>query len=370
MRKVLILSNSINGLYNFRRELIEELLEKAFNVVICAPTDIKTEFFRRLGCKMIEISISRRGTNPISDIKLLSNYIQIMNTNKPDIVLTYTIKPNVYGGIACRLCGIPYIVNITGLGTAVENKGILQKITLFLYKIGTKKSKCVFFQNQENMDFMQSNNIAKSNGKLIPGSGVNLSHFRFLGYPKSKNINFLYISRIMKQKGIDQYLHAAEFIKKKYPSVVFHVLGECEESYLEILNEYQNNGIIVYHGRQDDVREFHQISHCTIHPTYYPEGMSNVLLESAACGRPIITTNRSGCREIVDDGLNGYLVEQKNYKELIKKIEKFITLSYKEKEQMGLYSRSKVEREFDRKIVINAYLEEMRSINEDTSHNW
>lgn len=362
MQKILILTNSINGLYSFRRELIEELLQNSLNVIISAPDDTRTNYFKDIGCNMIETNISRRGTNPISDFRLLLNYLRIIKKFKPDVVLTYTIKPNVYGGIVCRLTSTPQIANITGLGTAVENKGILQKITLTLYKIGLMKSKCIFFQNKENMNFMQYNGIGINNGRLIPGSGVNLSHYELMDYPKSTVINFLFISRIMKQKGIDQYLETAKHIKKKYPNTVFHVLGNCDVFYRNILEELHEKNIIRYHGRQDDVREFHKIYHCTIHPTYYPEGMSNVLLESAACGRPIITTNRSGCREIVDNGINGYVVEQQNSKDLIKKVRKFIELSYEEKRQMGLAGRDKVEKEFDRKIVVNAYKDEIKKI--------
>ena len=324
-----------------------------------SPTDIKTNYFKEIGCAMLKTCVNSRETNPISDLKLLLNYYHIIKDVKPDIVLTYTIKPNIYGGIACRLIGIPHITNITGLGTAVESEGILQKITLILYRIALKKSICVFFQNKENMEFMQSNRIGIKNGKLIPGSGVNLTHFKLLNYPRTEDINFLFIARIFKQKGIDQYLDAAKYIKQKYPNTAFHVLGNCDKFYKHILEVMHEEGVIQYHGEQEDVREFHKISHCTIHPSYYPEGMSNVLLESAACGRPIITTNRSGCKEVVDDGINGYLVEQKNTQDLIEKVEKFINLSFEKKRQMGIAGRAKVERAFDRQLVVNAYLKEL-----------
>ena len=359
MKKILVLTNSINGLYSFRRELIEELIRKEYQVIISSPTDIKTNYFKEIGCAMLKTCVNSRETNPISDLKLLLNYYHIIKDVKPDIVLTYTIKPNIYGGIACRLIGIPHIANITGLGTAVESEGILQKITLILYRIALKKSICVFFQNKENMEFMQSNRIGIKNGKLIPGSGVNLTHFKLLNYPRTEDINFLFIARIFKQKGIDQYLDAAKYIKQKYPNTAFHVLGNCDKFYKHILEVMHEEGVIQYHGEQEDVREFHKISHCTIHPSYYPEGMSNVLLESAACGRPIITTNRSGCKEVVDDDINGYIFEKKNSKDLINKIEKFLALSYEEKKKMGLASRYKVEKEFDRRIVVNAYIEEI-----------
>lgn len=362
--KVLILTNSIKGLYNFRRELIESLISERFEVVISAPKDDKMQYFNELGCECIEMPINSRGTNPITDIKLLSKYFRIVRSVNPVVVLTYTIKPNVYGGMVCRLLKVPYISNITGLGSAVENKGLLQKFTLLLYKVALKKANRVFFQNDENKNKLVHSGTVKKNYKVIPGSGVNLKHFHYLNYPKDKLINFLFIGRVMKEKGIENYLAAAEAIKYKYPNTVFHIIGSCEEVYKDKIKDMEQRGIVIYHGRQSDVREFHKISHCTIHPTYYPEGMSNVLLESASCGRPIITTNRAGCREIVDDEMNGYVVEQQNTQDLITKIESFLELDFEAKKYMGLKGRKKVENEFDRKIVVDAYLEDIkRTIN-------
>jgi glycosyltransferase involved in cell wall biosynthesis len=360
--KILVLANFGMGLYNFRKELLVELIKQNHEVYISLPNDEYVPKLEDLGCKFIDTPVSRRGTNPFTDLKLLMNYTKIIKNVNPDAVLTYTIKPNVYGGLACRLSNVPFIANITGLGTAVENGGLLQKITLFLYKVSLKKAKCVFFQNEENKELLTKKEIVNGNHKILPGSGVNLSHYTLLDYPSDENINFLFISRVMKEKGIDQYLDAATYIKDKYPNTVFHIVGFCEDAYEDKLKEMQEKGIIKYHGKQSDVRVFHKISHCTIHPTYYPEGMSNVLLESAACGRPIITTNRSGCREIVDDFINGYVVEQENSKDLIEKIEMFLELSYEDKKRMGLYGREKVEQEFDRKIVIEAYLEKLESV--------
>lgn len=360
MAKILILANNDVGLYNFRKELIEELIKKN-EVYISLPYGDLIPKLEELGCNFIDTPISRRGTNPLTDIKLLLKYRNIIKEIKPDIVLTYTIKPNVYGGMASRMSKVPYLANITGLGTAVENGGLLQSITLLLYKISLKKANCVFFQNIDNREFI-TKNITIKNHKLIPGSGVNLNQYSLLNYPSDDSINFLFVARIMKEKGIDQYLEAAEYIREKYPNTVFHILGYCEDTYEERLKVLQNKGIIQYHGMQSDVREFHKISHCTIHPTYYPEGMSNVLLESAACGRPIITTNRSGCREIVDDGENGYIVEKQNSFDLIEKVEMFLRLEKGDKEKMGLKGRLKIEKEFDRKLVINAYLNEIGAI--------
>ncbi|MEK5214645.1 glycosyltransferase family 4 protein [Psychrobacillus sp. FSL H8-0487] len=357
MKKILILANNDVGLFKFRKELIEELV-KQYEVYISLPYGDLIPKLEELGCKFIDTPISRRGTNPLTDIKLFLNYRSIIKEIGPDVVLTYTIKPNIYGGMASRMIAVPYIANITGLGTAVENGSILQRITLFLYKISLETAKCVFFQNKENQDFI-TDKIAISNHRLIPGSGVNLERYSIMDYPSGEIVNFLFIARIMKEKGIDQYLEAAEYIRKKYTNTAFHILGYCEDAYEDILKELQDKGIVQYHGMQSDVRKFHVNSHCTIHPTYYPEGMSNVLLESAACGRPMITTNRAGCREIIEDGKNGYFIEQKNSQDLVEKIEKFLKLDNKTKKQMGISARKKMENEFDRKIVVQSYKEEI-----------
>ncbi|PEN60674.1 glycosyltransferase family 1 protein [Bacillus toyonensis] len=361
MRKVLILANNDVGLYKFRKELIQELLKK-YKVYISLPNGEFVHQLKELGCEFIDTPISRRGTNPITDLKLFINYRRIIQEVKPDVVLTYTIKPNVYGGLACKVSGVPYITNITGLGTAVEKEGLLQKITLSLYKLALKDVKCIFFQNKENKDFFYEKGITDGRGRLIPGSGVNLDYYPLLEYPSDTVVNFLFIARVMKEKGIDQYLDAAEYIKEKYPNTAFHILGFCEGAYENKLREMQDSGIIQYHGMQNDIREFQKKSYCTIHPTFYPEGMSNVLLESAACGRPVITTNRSGCKEIVEDGCSGYIVNQQDSQDLINKIEDFLSLSYESKKKMGLNGRKKVEKEFDRNIVVKAYIEEINQV--------
>ena len=359
MKKVLILANNDGGLYNFRRELVEKLV-KEYEVYICVPEGKRIPFFKELGCQFVPISFDRHGTNPFSEIKLLKTYKDIIKKVNPDIVFTYTIKPNVYGGMACANLGIPYVANITGLGTAVENGGIMQIITLYLYKIGLRKAQKVFFQNTENRDFMLSKGVITGHYELLPGSGVNLGGYKLLDYPDGEEVHFVFIARIMKEKGIDQYLEAAKHIRAKYPQTRFHVCGRCEQRYEEILEQFQKEEIIIYHGRVDDIAAMHKISSCTIHPSYYAEGMSNVLLESCACGRPIITTNRAGCRDVVDDGVNGYIVQQKDAHDLIEKIEKFLQLSIDERKKMGVAGRKKVEQQFDRNIVIEKYVGEIK----------
>lgn len=362
MKKILILSNHHSYTYNFRKEIIQELLNKHYKVLIALPYGEKVDLLEEMGCECIDISLDRRGKNPIKDAQLIFKYYQIMKKFKPDAVLSYTIKPNIYGGIVTRLLKIPFFPNVTGLGSAVEIKSIFQKLIISLYKFAYKNATCVFFQNKENELFFLENGFKLQRHRLIPGSGVNTSFFELLPYPSSETIEFMFISRIMKEKGIEQYLEAAVEIKKKYSNINFNVLGFCEEKYEERLLELHEQNIIIYHGMQSDIKKFQKISHCTIHPTYYPEGMSNVLLESAACGRPLITTNRSGCKEIVDDNVNGFIINQEDTQDLIKKIESFLSLNYEEKKEMGVMGRKKIVAEFDRKIVVDSYLQEVNKV--------
>lgn len=357
---ILIISNVTNGLFLFRRELIERLV-KDYSVEVLAGDTGSVEELRALGCNVTLTELERHGTNPIKELQLLRYYKQQINMMKPKIVLTYTIKPNIYGGIACESLSIPYIANITGLGDAIEKKGLLQSILMLLLRMGLCKAQKVFFQNASNRDFLLNHHIISGAYDLIPGSGVNLERFPLLDYPKGETIDFVFISRIMREKGIDQYLEAARYIRAKYPNTRFHVCGGAGEAYIKILNELTENGTIIYHGKISDVVGMHKQSACTIHPTYYPEGMSNVLLESCACGRPIITTDRPGCREIVDDGINGFVVKQQDSQDLIEKIERFLKLSWFDRKQMGLAGRNKVECEFDRNIVVDKYLDEIEN---------
>lgn len=358
--KVLILANNDMGLYKFRRELIEELIYRDYNVYISLPDGDFIKDLKELGCRYIKTDIARHGTNPIQDLGLLNFYKKILRQIQPDMVLTYTIKPNIYGGLACASRDIPYLANITGLGTAVETKGFLQFITMTLYRKALRKANTVFFQNRENENFFLKHKLVLGKHKLIPGSGVNLSYYVPLPYPKSDTIEFVFIARIMKEKGIDQYLQAAEEIKRKYPKTKFHICGFCEENYEQVLQKFQENGTIIYHGVVADIKDIYKRIHCTVHPTYYPEGLSNVLLESAASARPIITTDRSGCREVIENGVNGFICKQKDSNDLTMKIEKFLQLTWEEKRQMGIAGRTKVEQEFDRNIVVNAYLQEIK----------
>ncbi len=332
-------------------------------VVISAPFDEKMSVFEKMGCRVIDTPFKRKGTNPFKDFGLMLRYRKLIKRVIPDVVLSYTIKPNLYGGMACQLSRVPQVANITGLGSAVENTGWLQRLTVLLYKVGLRNTHMVFFQNKANMEFCEKHGMVKGKRKLIPGSGVNLQRHALQPYPAPEEpMRFIFISRLLREKGIEEYLTAACEIKYKHPEVEFHILGYCEENYKERIDKLQKDGVVIYHGRQPDVRPFIGESWCTVHPSFYPEGMSNVLLESCAAGRPIITTDRPGCGEIVENGVNGYIVKQRDGYDVARKIEQFIALPYEQKREMGLAARRKVEREFDRTIVVNAYINEMAII--------
>ena len=362
MSKILILSNNFRGLNSFRKEVLQAIINAGYEVIVSAPTDDKTSLIQSMGCTVIPTQFNRKGMNPFKDIALMFRYIRLIHSICPTLVLSYTIKPNIYGGMACALSNVPQIANITGLGSVFEHPGLLRKVAIVLYKIGMRSTEVTFFQNQANLDYSQEHCLVKGITRLIPGSGVNLQWHAFKPYPSGEVIRFVYVGRVLREKGFEQLAEAAKYIRDKYPNTEFHVVGDIEDSYQTLMQRLTADGTIIYHGRQSDVRPFLEQSHCMVHPSFYSEGMSNVLLEACAAGRPVITTDRPGCADIVDDGVNGFIVRQRDSRDLISKVEQFIALSFEEKQSMGLAARAKVERQFDRQIVIDAYLEEIDKI--------
>ena len=359
MAKILVLANNDVGLYKFRKELLQELIRLKHIVFISLPNGEYIKPLVEIGCEFIETPIDRRGKNPIADFKLILSYLKIMKEVKPDVVLTYTIKPNIYGGIVCRIRKVPYLVNITGLGTAIENKGFLQKLALSLYKVALKKANCVFFQNESNQKLFVEKKLIEGNFKLIPGSGVNVNEYNYSDYPlDDKIIKFLFIGRIMKDKGMDELFSAADKIKRKYSNVQFNIVGDCEEDYFVEIVRCEKNGIIKYYGRQNDVRPFIKETHATILPSYH-EGTANVLLESASMGRPVLASNIPGCRETFVEGVSGLGFNVKDVDSLVNVIIKFIELPYQNKIAMGISGRKKMEDEFNRELVIGTYVDEI-----------
>ena len=360
-KKIVILANDTTYTYNLRREVLSRMIEDGYEVVVVGESQQFQKELKTIGCRLIGVKTCRRGTNPVSDFALLSQYIQILKKEKPSLVLSFNIKPNVYGGMACRLLGIRYMPNITGLGVALEYPGKMQRLTSILYKIGIANAECVFFQNRENQKFFEDRKMLgkKSRVCLLPGSGVNLLSNSPLEYPDGEKIHFLFVARVMKEKGIDLFLAAAR--KFHGENCVFEVVGGCDDAnYLKILQEAQEQNVVVYHGLQKDMTPFYERCSCLLYPSYYPEGMSNVLLEAAASGRPVIAADRAGCRETVDDGVSGYIVPVNDEAAVLKAVEKFLSLSWEERRAMGLAGRAKVEREFDREIVVGMYMDELK----------
>lgn len=358
--KITLIANDTTFIYNLRREILTKLVAEGYQVTVLCQFRSHIDALEQIGCKLYDIPIGRRSTNPLSDFKLLWRFLRTLREIKPDVVFTNNIKPNVYAGMACRILEIKYIPNITGLGTPVENPGKLQFLATRLYKYGVAGADSIFFQNEENVRFFEQHHMMpkKANVCRLPGSGVNLQTHPPLPYVQDDVVHFLFVARLLREKGIDLYLSAAKRIAAKHPDVVFHICGGCDDpKYLELVKEASQGGYIQYHGEQKDMRPYFQMAHCIVHPSYYPEGMSNVLLEAAASARPIIATDRSGCRETVDGGKTGWLIPIKDEEALVQALEDFLHLSWKERESLGRAGRLKMEQEFDRRIVVQTYLD-------------
>lgn len=357
--RVLFLSNSVGALVNFRYELISHLCNNGNEVYVSSPIEATPQKLVDLGCKVVPMKMEQRGTNPLREYKLKRAYESLIKELHPSVVLAYTIKPNIYGSAACRKYRIPVIANVTGLGTAIENGGLLQQVSMSLYRWGLKDADFLFFQNQESMDFFKRCNVKPKKQSLVAGSGVNMDRFAYAEYPEDNGeIHFLFISRILPQKGISQYLDVAEEVRGKHDNIFFHIVGIKDDPYYSrLIEEKAKEGVVIYHGQQTDVRPFIVQCNCLVHPSFYPEGLSNVCLESSAMGRPVITTDKSGCREVVDDGITGFIVKQQDTSDLQEKVERFIALPHEQKMKMGMQAHKKVEREFNRADVVKRYVE-------------
>ena len=367
---VLILSNSDSGLYDFRKEVLQALLAEEKRVVVSVPDTGYVERLRQLGCEYLPTSFERRGMNPFKDLKLLLFYRRLMKRYRPEAVLTYTIKPNIYGGLAARMTKTPYLVNITGLGTTLEHEGFLQRMIILMYRTAMKKASCVFFQNKGNRDFMQEKGCVTGKCRIIPGSGVNLAEHHAEAYPPQSSsgdggqVVFLSILRLMKDKGIDELLEAAQRIHERHPETVFRLLGAYEEEsrmhYEPLVKRLQESGTLEYYGYRDDVPVFLAECHALIHPSYH-EGMSNVLLEAAATARPVLASAVEGCLDTFEDGVSGISFTPGDAESLEKAVETFLSLPYEKKREMGQKGREYVEKRFDRNLVVQAYLEELKT---------
>ena len=349
---ILLITNSSGGLYNFRKEFIYALL-KENNIYAVTPLTVHKDELVQMGVHLIDLPLDRRGMNPIHDFKLLRQYNKIIKQIKPDLVITYTIKPNIYGGIACRKNKVPYAANITGLGTAFQKQGLIKTIVVFLYKIALCKAKVVFFENSGNRDiFVESHIIKKEQTCLLNGAGVNLDQYKYLPYPEDESIfKFLFIGRVMKEKGVDELFDAMKILVKDGYRCELNVVGGCEENYEPVMKQYEKEGWLKYYGYQDDVIPFIEESHCFVLPSWH-EGMANTNLECAASGRPIITSDIPGCKEAVIEGVSGLLCDPKNSQSLYDAMKKMLLMDIDRRIKMGREGRKHMERMFDKRQVV------------------
>ncbi len=363
--KILILANHYNTLRIFRRELLEELHRLGHELVVSIPPcdEENQSILEGYGCRIISTTeMERRGMNPVKDLSLLQRYGQMIKAEKPNLVIAYTIKPNIYGGLASQWMKVPFFANVTGLGSAFQpGHEKVRKLVSALYRISLRKAKGIFFENQGNIDtLVESNIIRKEQAILMPGAGVNLQAFTPASYPDETNgIRFLFVGRIMQEKGVDELFEAIRSIKPRYPMAYFDFIGWYEDAYQQQVEQLQEEGLIHFHGFQSEVRPYIESCHCIILPSWH-EGMSNTLLEGAAMARPIITSHIHGCMEAVEDGISGFLCEKQNSADLVSKLESFLQLPLQSKQSMGLAGRRHVTRYFDKKDVVKATIKRIK----------
>lgn len=368
---IALLTNNDDDIYCFRKELLEAFVADGYNILISCPYGEKFDLMKHLDYIYDDPYIDRRGTNVIADFKLYRHYKKLFKQHRPDVVLTYTAKPNVYASVAAKQLKIPYINNVTGLGSVLNKKGLLKAFIMKLFKIAYRGAACVMFQNSTNMELALKSGMIKGEYCLIPGSGVDTERFPLQPYPQGGDgkdgapVVFNYIGRIMHDKGVDDYIEAAKRIKKSYPKTEFNMLGfiePTENHYCEDLEDLEKQGVVVYRGSQKDVRPFIASAHAIVHPSTYGEGMSNVLLENASSGRFLITTDNPGCRETVLDEQTGFMYHGGDVDALVEKIERFLSMDNATREEMGKAGREMIKAHFSRQIVIDTYLEKIKEI--------
>lgn len=349
--KILIATNHSYMFYRFRKELVETLMQE-HEVILSTPFVGHEDDLQAMGLHCINTEIDRRSINPFKDMKLLKTYQKMLDEIQPDLVITYSIKPNIYMGCACKKAGIPYCTNVQGLGTAFE-KPLLSSVVSVMYRSALQKARTVFFENEENAQFFLHKNIISARQmKVLPGAGINLDEYPYVPMQDDGVCSFLFVGRIMKEKGVDEFFAAAKTIKAEFgEKVAFDVVGFYEDAYKKNVDRLVADGVIKFHGFQTDVHPFYEAADCVVLPSYH-EGMSNVLLEGAATGRTLITSDIPGCRETVESGVSGYLCSVQNAEALTNSFRMFASKTHSEQEQMGRCGRTLIERKFDKHIVV------------------
>lgn len=362
--KVIIALNTAWNLVNFRSGLIKALIAEGYEVVAVAPKDEFAPRLKFLGCRFISLPMDNQGTHPGRDLLLFFRFFLLLRRERPAVFLGYTVKPNVYGSVAASILGIPVINNIAGLGTLFIHESWRTRLVRRLYRFALSSSLKVFFQNQEDRAlFVEGGLVRKEISDLVPGSGIDLKRFTYTPHiekRKSNSIRFLLIARMLWDKGIGEYVEAARGLKNCYPGAEFCLIGFLDVqnpsaiSHIK-MDEWINEGVIQYLGATDDIRPFIIDSDCVVLPSYR-EGTPRALLESAAIGRPIITTDTVGCKEVVDHNENGLLCKVRNVRDLAEKMERMLLSTHEDRILMGKKGREKVERQFDEQLVIDKYL--------------
>jgi len=359
-KKLLVITNHSYMLWRFRKDLLRKLQEE-YEVVISTPFVGHEEDFKALGFRMIETGFERRKVNPLSELKLLIEYWQMIRREAPDLVITYSIKPNIFAGLVCRLCKVPYVVNVQGLGAVFQKKSVAAVATV-LYRIALREAKVVFFENTENARIFGEKRIVQaSQVQVLPGAGIDLERFMCKDYPENEKVQFLYLGRIMRDKGMDELFEAVRRLHGAYPGrFVLGMVGFFEDEYKEQVEVLEMQGIVKFFGFQREPREFLEHADCIVLPSYH-EGLSNVLLEAAATGRPIITSDIPGCRETVIPGKSGLLCSVKDVESLYNRMESFLKLSRAERCAMGQAGRALVQKRFEKGMVVDMTVDAIKS---------
>ena len=365
-KKILISLNTAWNLLNFRAGLINGLISSGFEVIAVAPQDKYVAGLKLLGCRFVHLEMDNQGTHLVRDLLLMWRYWRLLKIEKPDLCLFYTVKPNVYGSLASSLCGIPFINNVSGLGAIFIQGGWLKRFVSALYKLAFRNSNRVFFQNSDDLALFLENRLVKVElTDVLPGSGINLNRFTPLGYndrkPLTSPFRFLLIARMLKDKGVVEFVNAAQLLKELGLKAEFCLLGFLDVQNpaaisSEQMKKWTDHGFVKYLGVSDDVREHIASANCIVLPSYR-EGTPRSLLEAAAMGKPIITTNVAGCKNVVEHDVNGFLCEAKNPQDLALKMKEMLLLSEGQRNLMGQSGRWKMEKEFDEQIVIQKYLQ-------------
>ncbi|HZB14940.1 MAG TPA: glycosyltransferase family 4 protein [Chryseolinea sp.] len=360
MRIAIVLNTSWN-IYNFRMNFIKSLLKQGYEVHTIAPEDSFTPFLLEAGCIHHRVKMDSRGANPIKDSALILELFGIYRKVKPDVILHYTIKPNVYGTIAAAMLGIPVINNVCGLGTVFLKDNFVSAIAIFLYKISFKFANKVFFQNADDQKlFIDKKLVSVDATDTLPGSGIDLTKFQPTEFRRNKKFTFLLISRLITDKGILEFIDAVKKLRSNGMDAHFQILGAMDPLHkrgiqVNLVEQWINSGTIEYLGTTQDVREFINNADCVVLPSYR-EGTPRTLLEAASSSKPIIATDVPGCNNVVEHDRNGFLCRLKDVDDLADKMKAMASLSDEQLKQFGTNGRAKMEAEYDESLVINKYL--------------